>query len=104
MKNALETIRKFVDERDWNEVHNPKNLSMSIAIEAAELMEIFQWMDINASRSIMESNEKEHVEEELADVLIYCFSLCNKLNLDPLKIMNSKIKKNELKYPYKNKD
>lgn len=92
-------VKKFVDERDWNKSHSPKNLAMSIAIEAAELMEIFQWIDIEQSKRIMETKEEEHVKEEIADIMIYCLSLCNQLDLDPNEIIDEKIEKNAIKYP-----
>lgn len=92
-------VKKFVDDRKWNKAHSPKNLSMSTAIEAAELMEIFQWMDGEESRKIMETEEAEHVKEEVADIMIYCLSLCNQLGLDANGIIQEKVEKNGLKYP-----
>lgn len=94
-------IKNFVNERSWNEAHNPKNLSMSISIEAAELMEIFQWKNIEESKNINNSDEFEHFKEELADVLIYCLSMANQLDINISEIINDKIKKNALKYPVK---
>ena len=70
-------VSKFTQERNWEEYHNPKNLSMSIAIEASELMEIFQWLNEKESWDIMNSPEAIHLEEKLADVMIYCLSLAN---------------------------
>ncbi|MTI46323.1 nucleotide pyrophosphohydrolase [Sporosalibacterium faouarense] len=92
-------VNKFAVDRNWGEAHNPKNLAMSIAIEAGELMEIFQWKTLEESIHIMNSDEAEHCEEELADVLIYCITLANKLNLDIEEIILEKIKKNGKKYP-----
>lgn len=92
-------VGKFVEERNWNEYHNPKNLSMSIAIEAAELMEIFQWMSIQESWKISDSNEFEHLKEEIADIMIYCISLANQLNIDIAQAIQNKIKENEIRYP-----
>ncbi|MCQ2796919.1 MAG: nucleotide pyrophosphohydrolase [Bacilli bacterium] len=92
MKDAtIERIRKFTDDRDWDQFHSPENLAKSIVIESAELLECFQWdnenFDINA------------VKEELADVMVYCQNLADKLGLDPDEIINAKMEKNEKKYP-----
>ena len=94
-----EQVRKFVEERDWESAHNPKNLSMSIAIESAELMEIFQWISVEESTSINDSRVKEHIAEELADVLIYCLSLSNQFDFNVADIIKEKMKKNAKKYP-----
>ena len=98
----LKTIaQSFVDERDWQQFHSPKNLSMSVAIEAAELMELFQWQTPEESmRMAIESDYlREHLEEELADVLIYCLNLAHTTNIDITSIILRKIAKNEQKYP-----
>lgn len=76
---------------------------MSISIEATELMEIFQWMDIEKSKQIMNS-EEEHAKEEIADIMIYCLSLYNHLDLEPNQIIEEKIIKNAIKYPLKNEN
>ena len=95
-----EQVHKFVDDRDWSKYHNPKNLTMSIAIEAAELMEIFQWSDEKELVDLMKDTKVlEKVELELADVIIYCLSLANVAGLDVAKIVAKKIKRNERKYP-----
>jgi NTP pyrophosphatase (non-canonical NTP hydrolase) len=95
-----ELVRRFVDERDWHKFHTPKNISMALAIEAAELMEHFQWLDGPASRNIGDRPEKiAAVGEELADVLCYALALANELNLDIATAMRDKMKKNEQKYP-----
>lgn len=91
MDKALrEEILKFTEERDWDQFHSPENLAKSIAIEAAELLECYQWN---------EDANLEHVKEELADVLIYCTQLAEKLQLDMEQIMWDKIKLNAKKYP-----
>lgn len=92
-------IARFVEERNWNESHNPKNLSMSIAIEASELMEIFQWLSLEESLNINKSDENIHLKEELSDVIIYCFSLANQLGIDVSSAIDDKIEKNGIKYP-----
>ncbi len=84
-------IRKFTEDRDWDQFHSPANLAKSIAIEACELLECFQWND--------ENYDLEHVKEELADVLVYCQNMIDKLGLDVDEIVNSKMAKNENKYP-----
>lgn len=93
-------IGRFVDEREWGPFHSPKNLSMSITIEAAELMEIFQWMDVDEARSKSALPElRQKIEEEIADIAIYTLSLCNTLRLDLSACIASKIEKNCKKYP-----
>lgn len=97
--NLSNMVDKFVKERNWDDAHNPKNLSMAISIEASELMEIFQWMNIEDSKHIMNTDENEHVREEVADIMIYCLSLCNHLNIDINEAIIEKLKKNAVKYP-----
>jgi NTP pyrophosphatase (non-canonical NTP hydrolase) len=93
-------LRAFVDERDWQQFHAPKNLAMSVAIEAAELMEHFQWIDVDASRRVVDDPQKlAAIGEELADVLCYCLALANTLDLDVSTIMRAKLVKNAIKYP-----
>jgi dCTP diphosphatase len=93
-------LRAFIDERDWRQFHAPKNLSMSLAIEAAELMEHFQWIDVAASRAVSADPEKlAAIGEELADVLCYALALANELDLDVSEIIRAKMQKNALKYP-----
>ena len=75
-------VRTFVDQRDWQQFHSPKNLSMALAIEAAELMEHFQWIDAQESRSIAQDSSKlASVGEELADIFIYLCSIANRLDI-----------------------
>ena len=89
---------EFVHERDWEQFHTPKNLSMSIAIEAAELMEHFQWMKVEESASLT-SEELQKVGEELADIVLYALSMANSLGLDLSKTVLDKMAKNARKYP-----
>ena len=92
MKQAtVKRIRKFTEDRDWDQFHTPANLAKSIAIESAELLECFQWSD--------DEYDIDHVKEELADVLVYCRNLLDKLGLDEDEIVNAKMAKNEAKYP-----
>ena len=89
-ESTLTRIRRFTSDRDWDQFHTPANLAKSIVIEAAELLECFQWSD---------EYDLEHVKEELADVLVYCQDLLDKLGLDADEIINRKMDQNEAKYP-----
>jgi NTP pyrophosphatase (non-canonical NTP hydrolase) len=93
-------LRKFAEARNWDQFHSPKNLSMALAAEAAELLEIFQWLTEEQSKDIINS-EKEiaQVKEEIADVFIYLVRLADKLNIDIEKEVLAKIALNEKKYP-----
>ena len=93
-------IERFVNERDWQQFHAPKNLSMALAIEAAELMEHFQWIGVEASRRLRDDPEKlAAAGEELADVICYALALANELGLDVSQTMQAKMQKNRKKYP-----
>ena len=89
-QETIDRIRKFTADRDWDQFHTPANLAKSISIEANELLECYQWSD---------DADIEHVKEELADVIVYCQDLLDKLGLDVDEIVNSKMTKNEAKYP-----
>ena len=89
-QETLDIIRKFTEDRDWDQFHSPANLAKLIVIEAAELLECFQWSD---------EYDLEHVREELADVLVYCVDMADKLGLDMDEIIQAKMKKNAAKYP-----
>src|SRR4030095_15491478 len=98
--NLRHLIRRFVEERDWRQFHSPKNLSMSLAIEAAELMEHFQWIDIAESRAAASDPHKlAAIREELADVLCYALALANELGIDLAQAVRDKMIKNAAKYP-----
>lgn len=90
-QETIDRIRKFSEDRDWDQFHSPANLAKSIAIEACELLECFQWSDTDYNI--------EHVSEELADVLVYCRDMLDKLGLDEDEIVNRKMDQNERKYP-----
>lgn len=95
-----EMVREFVDARDWHQFHSPKNLSMALAIEAAELMEHFQWITTDASRTVGADAEKlTAVTEELADVVCYGIALANEMGIDISEALRDKMRKNEAKYP-----
>ena len=93
-------IADFVAERDWSQFHSPKNVSMALAIEAAELMEHFQWLTTDASRELADDPKKlAEVAEELADVIGYSFALANELGIDVSTAIREKMVKNVQKYP-----
>jgi len=93
-------VKQFIDERDWQKYHNPKNLAMSISIEAAELMEFFQWLTMEESILLKDNKAKfEKIKEEVADIIIYCLSIGNVLDIDLSKAILDKIEKNKSKYP-----
>lgn len=90
-QETIERIRKFTADRDWDQFHTPANLAKSISIEANELLECFQWSDTDY--------DLEEVKDELADVIVYCIDMLDKLGLDVDEIINRKMSKNEAKYP-----
>ena len=90
MEKVQREIEKFNQERDWDQFHSPENLAKSIAIEAGELLECFQWDN---------KFDKEEVCDELADVLNYCLQMASKLEVDPEEIILNKLEKNRKKYP-----
>jgi len=98
MEEVIERIRAFRDERDWLKFHDPKNLAVSIAIEAAELMEEFQWMTREESERHAAEN-REAVSDEIADVAIYLIELADLLKIDLATAINAKLDKNAIKYP-----
>ena len=90
-QETIDRIRKFSEDRDWDQFHSPANLAKSISIEAGELLECFQWSDTDY--------DINHVKEELADVIVYCRDMLDKLGLDEDEIVNAKMDQNEAKYP-----
>ena len=90
-QETIDRIRKFSEDRDWDQFHSPENLAKSIVIEAAELLECFQWDN--------ENYDLQDVKEELADIIVYCQDLLDKLGLDADEIVNMKMTQNEEKYP-----
>ena len=89
-EQTFENLRTFVEERNWGQFHTPENLAKSISIEAAELLECYQWNS---------EPDKGRVQEELAVVLTYCVLLADKLGVDPLRIVSEKLEKTKEKYP-----
>lgn len=90
-QETIDRIRKFTADRDWDQFHSPANLAKSIVIEAAELLECFQWSE--------NDYDLQHVKEELADVIVYSQNLLDKLGFDADEIVNMKMTQNEAKYP-----
>jgi dCTP diphosphatase len=95
-----EAMARFVAERDWQQFHSPKNLVMALAVEAAELMEHFLWIDNDTSRTVAREPERAGaIADEIADVAGVVFALCNALGLDLSDAIASKMSRNVLKYP-----
>jgi NTP pyrophosphatase (non-canonical NTP hydrolase) len=93
-------VHEFVDRRDWHQFHSPKNLAMSAAIEAAELMEHFQWLDARQSRAVANDPARlEQIADEMADVACYLLAMANQLDVDLSTAIEGKLVKNERKYP-----
>lgn len=96
IKQLKARVQGFVDEREWQKYHKPKNLAMSIAIEASELMELFQW---DSESAPIPEEKLLSLGDELADIMVYCLSMANTVNIDVSQAIMSKIAKNEHKYP-----
>lgn len=96
--NLTEKVIKFRDARDWKQFHNPKDVALSLMLEAAELGEHFQWKDADEIRKHVES-KREEVGEELADVLYWVLLLSHDLGIDLVEALKDKMKKNDEKYP-----
>jgi NTP pyrophosphatase (non-canonical NTP hydrolase) len=95
-----EAVRRFAAERDWEQFHSPKNLVMGLAVEAAELMEHFLWIDADASRQVVhDAAELGQVADEMADVACYLLNLSHTLGIDLSEAILAKIEKNARKYP-----
>ena len=100
LANLREAVRRFAAERDWEQFHSPKNLAMGLAVEAAELMEHFLWVEGESSRQIIHDKAGlEKVADELADVAVYLLNFANTLDIDLSEAILAKIAKNALKYP-----
>ena len=98
MENVLAKIRKFRDDRDWKQFHDPKSLAASISIEAAELLELFQWLSAEESARFAAQN-RERVADEMADVAIYLLELADITGIDLARAIEAKLEKNEKRYP-----
>ena len=98
--NLKQAVGNFIHERAWEKYHNPKDLAESICIEAAELLQLFQWTTASQSANFEKDKAKvQQVKEELADVIIYCLSMANALDIDLTKLVLEKIEHNRHKYP-----
>lgn len=91
MKEIIDRLIKFRDDRDWKQFHTPENLAKSVVLEAAELLENFQWNKIDV--------DVKNIREEIADIVGYCLLLCEHYNFDITDVLNEKIDLNEKKYP-----
>lgn len=103
MQRIQKIIKKFSDERNWEQFHNPKNLSMALSVEASELLEIFQWLDFEQANNL-EKNKKEHAKQEIADIAVYLIRMCMKLDINLEDAIVEKMKLNEKKYPLIDED
>lgn len=98
LKKLTEKIITFRDERDWKQFHNPKDVALSLVLEAAEVLEHFQWKNQDEIQIYIEKN-KEEIGEELADVFYWVILMCHDLKIDLHDALSNKLKKNEKKYP-----
>ena len=100
MKELIKKLRDFGAARDWEQFHSPKNLAMALSVEVAELIEHFQWLTQQESKSLSEEKIAE-VREEIGDIMIYLTMLADKFNIDPIEAAHDKIEINNRKYPVK---
>ena len=100
IQELILTIRSFAQDRDWEQFHAPKNLSMALAAEAGELMEHFLWCESEKSRKLCEDPvKKTEIADELADILIYAFRFADVVGIDPVVAINEKMQRNKDRYP-----
>jgi len=98
LKELTEKVSQLIEDRDWSKFHSPKNVSIDIAGEAAELMEHFKWLDNQESYEILENKRKE-IEQEIADIFISALAFCIATNIDPEKVILEKLEEIKTKYP-----
>ncbi len=98
LNDLKQKLQQFVDERDWAQFHSPKNLAMAMIVEAAELVEHFQW-NTELESSVLDDAKREQVGHELADTFVYLLRIAEVLNIDLIEVTNKKIALNALKYP-----
>jgi len=98
MKKIETIIKDFSEQRDWEKFHNPKNLSMALSVEASELLEIFQWLELEQADNL-DDDKKVHVKQEVADIAVYLIRICMRLNINLEEAIIEKMKLNEKKYP-----
>lgn len=100
LADIQQQLTVFADERDWHKFHSPKNLAMAMVVEAAELVEIFQWQTEAESLAVANDPARfAHLQDELADVMLYCLRIAQVTGIDPLAAMQNKMVKNAVKYP-----
>lgn len=98
IRQITEKIKKFRDERDWMQFHDPKNMAVSVILEASELLEHFQWKTIEEVEEYAKKNHSD-LKDEIADIALYLFELADNLGINLVEAMEQKLKKNEMKYP-----
>ena len=98
MNDLRDSLTGFIEERDWEQFHSPKNLAMALSVEVAEIVEHFQWFTEEQSMNLPPENLAE-IREEIGDVMIYLVELADKLGIDPVKAAKAKVEVNERKYP-----
>ena len=98
MEDLVQKLREFAKERDWDQFHSPKNLSMALSVEVAEIAEHFQWLTQEQSKNLDPAKLAE-LKDEIGDVLIYLIRLADKLGIDPIEAAREKMEKNRSKYP-----
>jgi NTP pyrophosphatase (non-canonical NTP hydrolase) len=98
LEKLIQSIRKFAQERDWEQFHTPKNIAMALSVEVAEIVEHFQWLT-QAQSSHLDSAKISEIKEEIADVMIYLTRLADRLGIDPVQAAKDKMRLNEKKYP-----
>ena len=98
IKKITEKIKKFRDERDWMKFHDPKNMAVSIILEASELLEHFQWKTTEEVEKYAKQNHAE-IKDEIADIALYLFELADNLDISLISAMEDKLKKNAMRYP-----
>jgi NTP pyrophosphatase (non-canonical NTP hydrolase) len=98
IRKITEKIKKFRDERDWMQFHDPKNMAVSIILEASELLEHFQWKTTEEVEKYARQNHEE-IKDEIADIALYLFELADNLDIRLIEAMEDKLKKNEMRYP-----
>ena len=94
-QETIDMVLKFRDDRNWRQFHNPKDLAISVSLEASELLEIFQW----SADDLVCENKRDKIKEELADVINYCILMADACGLDLDEIVQAKVKRNSEKYP-----
>jgi len=98
INQITEKIKKFRDERDWMQFHDPKNMAVSIILEASELLEHFQWKTVEEVEKYVKQNHAE-IQDEIADIALYLFELADNLGINLVEAMEKKLEKNKMKYP-----